>query len=238
LARAKQSINEEQAAGFLVDPVRDHVTRASDLIALSTEDTANVAIAAMKIGSVRHLVVADKISKGRKLLSDSSVQGVINMQDVMSVVQRDERLSPASLAKKYPNIRNPVDQLAEEIKNTANKLADNPATAKEDIVKVGTGVFFAAAMLQDVMSVVQRDERLGLTSLAKKYPGIRNLVEAASKLSDNPATAREDTIKVETGVFIAAAIAAALAAFFSQSEWLRDHVDWAHIVSRFSLPAR
>lgn len=89
------------------------------------------------------MVVADKVSDKRTLTQDSQVQGVISMLDVMSVIQKDERLSLVSLAKKYPNIPNPMDQMREELKSTANKMADNPETAKQDLLKVGTSVLSA-----------------------------------------------------------------------------------------------
>ena len=103
-------------------------------------DTANVAISAMKQAGVRHLVVADKIKDG-KLTGDSTVIGLISMQDVMSVVQKDERLSLQSLARKYPGIANPLDQMREQLKSDANARArDNPETTKADIIRVGTAV--------------------------------------------------------------------------------------------------
>jgi CBS domain-containing protein len=91
-----------------VASVQDFVTPAAELISLSEGETVNVAIAAMKAAGVRHIVVADKVSKARRLTEDSEVVGVINLQDVMSVIQRDERLSLISLAKKYPNNRDPM----------------------------------------------------------------------------------------------------------------------------------
>lgn len=126
--------------------VQDFVTPAAELISLSEGETVNVAIAAMKAAGVRHIVVADKVSKARRLTEDSEVVGVINLQDVMSVIQRDERLSLISLAKKYPNIRDPMEQMREEMKSNANALANNPETAKKDLLKVGASVLFAASL--------------------------------------------------------------------------------------------
>jgi Na+/H+ antiporter NhaD/arsenite permease-like protein len=145
-ARALASSTEQQSAEFLVANVRDYITPAQDLIALSTQDTANVAVAAMKQAAVRHLILADTVSSDRKLVSSSQVQGVISMQDVMSVIQKDERLSLQSLAKKYPNIQNPVEQMKEELRSTANQLSNNPQTDKEDIIRVGTAVLMASAV--------------------------------------------------------------------------------------------
>jgi Na+/H+ antiporter NhaD/arsenite permease-like protein len=129
-----------------VSPVVDFVTPVTELISLSEDETVNVAIAAMKASGVRHIVVADQVSKDRRLTEKSKLQGVINMQDVLSVIQKDERLSLISLAKKYPNIRDPMDQMREQLKSNANELADNPETAKKDILKVGTAVLFAATL--------------------------------------------------------------------------------------------
>ena len=120
------------------------MTPRESLKAIASDTTANVAIAAMKKAGIRHLIVADKVDKDFVLLPDSQVYGVINMQDVMSLVQKDERLSLTTLARKYPNIRDPIEQMREEMKSTANQMAADPETAKQDILKVGTSVLFAA----------------------------------------------------------------------------------------------
>lgn len=139
LQRSKASTTEEESAKYLVSSVQDYVTPASDIVALTEQDTANVAIASMKQQKVRHLVVADKVKEGR-LLNDSKVSGVISMQDVMSVVQKDERLSLKSLAQKYPGIASPLEQMREELKSEANALAKDPETVKNDIIRTGTSV--------------------------------------------------------------------------------------------------
>ena len=77
LQRSKASTTEEESAKYLVSSVQDYVTPASDIVALTEQDTANVAIASMKQQKVRHLVVADKVKEGR-LLNDSKVSGVIS----------------------------------------------------------------------------------------------------------------------------------------------------------------
>lgn len=135
-----------------MSPVADFVTPASKLVSLSTEDSANQAIAAMKQDSVRHVIIADKVSPEYRLLDESLIEGVISMQDVMSIVQKDERLSFNSLALKYPHL-GPFEQLKEEMKSNANELASNPETAKRDLIRAGTaalsllsvGAFFSQA---------------------------------------------------------------------------------------------
>ena len=147
-----QALNQEESARYLVAPVKDYVTNATDLIALGARETANVAISSMKLGSVRHLIVADPVSNDRKLLKDSKIQGVISMQDVMSVIQKDERLSLTSLEQKYPNIKNPIDQMRAQMISDANMSASDPETAKRDVLKFGTlavsAVFLAAFFSQ------------------------------------------------------------------------------------------
>lgn len=144
-ARSK-ALTEQESAEYLLSSVKDHVTPASSLISLSADETANVAVASMKAAGVRHLIVADRVSKDRKLTDSSKILGVISMQDVMSVIQKDERLSLTTLARKYPNIRNPLDQMREEIKSSANKAASDPETVKEDLIKYGTAVLAAGSM--------------------------------------------------------------------------------------------
>ena len=138
--------SEEESAGFLVAPVADYVTSKDELISLAEDDTASQAIAAMKAAAVRHVVIADKVSSERRLTDDSTVVGVLSMQDVMSVIQKDERLSLTSLAKKYPGITSPIEQMREEIKSQANALANNPETAKTDAIRVGAGVLVFLAL--------------------------------------------------------------------------------------------
>ena len=141
--RGSVADNEEESAKFLVSPVQDFMTPRASLKAVATGETANVAIAAMKQEGIRHLLVADKVTDDLTLQADSKIYGVINLQDVMSMIQKDERLSLTTLARKYPNIRDPIEQIREERKSTANKLAADPETAKQDALKVGTSVLFA-----------------------------------------------------------------------------------------------
>lgn len=145
--RAAAASTVEQSAEFIVGAaVADYMTPASQLVGVLPTDTANVAIALMKQNCMRHLIVADALAlnKGDRTVPPSAkVMGVISMQDVMSVVQKDERLSLNTLQAKYPYIRSPVDRMREEMKSAANRLADNPATAKEDYIKTGAAVLAA-----------------------------------------------------------------------------------------------
>eukprot|EP00980_Cylindrotheca_fusiformis_P023384 scaffold10429_cov126-Cylindrotheca_fusiformis.AAC.15 len=139
MERAKSS-SEIESAEYLVSAVNEYITPATDIITLSGQDTANVAIAAMGEAGVRHMLVVDR-AQDRKMIDTSTILGVINLQDVMSLVQKDERLSLQSLARKYPGISNPLDQMREEMKSKANEEARNPETVKLDIIKFGTGLF-------------------------------------------------------------------------------------------------
>lgn len=134
-ARAR-STSEKESASFLLAPVAEYVTMKSELLSLRSSDTASQAISTMKKAGVRHIVVAE----------GETVKGVISMQDVMSVIQKDERLSLVSLAKKYPGISSPVEQMKEELKETANEIANNSETAKKDIIRTGTAVFSISAL--------------------------------------------------------------------------------------------
>ena len=146
MARSK-STTEAEAATLLVSPVKDFLTPVSDIVAISTSDTANKAIAAMKQREIRHLVVADKVTEDNKILPDSVISGVISMQDVMSIVAKDERLSLDSLEKKFPGFKDPLSQMREEIKSQANALAKEPETAKRDLIRTGTAVLSLGAVL-------------------------------------------------------------------------------------------
>lgn len=142
-ASSSSTKDEEKVVEFLVaTPVREYVTSVDKLIGLTPTDTANVAIAAMQRNNVRHMIIAEDAP----LLPSSIVTGVIGMQDVMALVQRDERLSLTSLQTKYPNISNPAEQMKQELQSIANELANNPETAKEDLIRVGTAVVSALAV--------------------------------------------------------------------------------------------
>ena len=143
-ARVQSSNNEEESASFLVAPVKDYVTPASNLIAVSPSEVASAAIALMQESNIRHLVVADSVSSNR-LQDDSKILGVINLQDVMTVVQKDERVSLVTLTDKYPKLRNRFDQMRDEMCDTANSLANTPEKAKQDIIAVGASLLFAGA---------------------------------------------------------------------------------------------
>ncbi|KAL3917915.1 MAG: hypothetical protein SGILL_004489 [Bacillariaceae sp.] len=146
MERTKAASTEEESASYLVSAVKDFVTPAHQILALGKTDTANVAIAAMKKNSLRHLVVADKIDSSNKLVADSNILGLISMQDVMSLIQKDERLSLQSLAVKYPGIASPLDQMREQLKSNANASAREEDTAKLDIIKAGTAALAFTAL--------------------------------------------------------------------------------------------
>jgi Na+/H+ antiporter NhaD/arsenite permease-like protein/CBS domain-containing protein len=137
--------NEEESAAFLVSPVKDFVTPADKLVSVASTDTANQAIVAMQQAGVRHVVVADSI-KDSRLSADSTIVGVISMQDVMKQIQKDERLSLDSLQQKFPGLKDPMSQMREEIKSQANEMARDPETAKKDLIRVGTAIFSTLAV--------------------------------------------------------------------------------------------
>lgn len=132
------------------------MTPASELLTLSPVQTANVAIATMKRDSIRHLLVADPV-KNQKLTKDSSILGIISLQDVMGCIQKDERLSLQSLAQKYPNL-SVFDQYREQIKSDANKAAADPETVKKDILKFGAAALFGAICLSFLTRVPLLEE--------------------------------------------------------------------------------
>lgn len=152
--RAQQNemcdVNDMNATMNIFPPIVDYVTPTSELIGILPLDTASTAITLMQQQNIRHLIYTNTLRMGddkmndRKLGNDATIIGVISMKDVMSTIQKDERLSlQQTLALKYPDISSSIDQLREELKNEANELSNNPITAKEDIIKVGTAVFAA-----------------------------------------------------------------------------------------------
>lgn len=140
MERAKASSTEEESATYSVQAkVEDYVTPADEIIALSKSDTASVAIAAMKQNSIRHLVVVAEKVQNNQLTSSSTILGLLSMQDIMAVIQKDERLTLQSLQSKYPGISSPMERMREQLKSNANaKARDNPEQVKTDIIRAGT----------------------------------------------------------------------------------------------------
>ena len=146
-ARSQESNSEEESASFLVAPIKDCITPANELIAIAPDETASVALGLMRDANIRHVLVADPVTPDhRQKGQDSKVVGLINMQDVMSVVQRDEKHSLTTLVEKYPLIRNRFELIRDEACHTANELANTPEKAKQDIVAVASSLLFAVVV--------------------------------------------------------------------------------------------
>ncbi|KAL3789916.1 hypothetical protein HJC23_010601 [Cyclotella cryptica] len=129
--------SEEESATFIAAPVSNFVTPASEIICVEADDTASQAIAIMTAKNIRHIILTDRCGPDNMYLEGSKVKGVIKMQDVMRVIQNDERLSFDKLTKKFPGFADkPIEQMREELKSRANQLAANPETAKKDIIRV------------------------------------------------------------------------------------------------------
>jgi len=83
------------------------------------------------------------------------------------------------------------------------------------------------------MSLVQRDERLSLTTLQQKFPGLKDPVKQmqeeqksqANLMAKDPETAKKDIIRTLASVLGGGAVVA----FLSGSPWLHDHADIAMI---------
>jgi Na+/H+ antiporter NhaD/arsenite permease-like protein/CBS domain-containing protein len=141
--RTNRLLNNEDMEAMNTARISDYVTPTTELIGLLPTDTAQTAISIMQQQNIRHVIITDYLdnTKNRFLSSNSTVFGVISMQDVMSIMQADERVSiRESLYRKYPNIPDPVNRFREELKNEANLLSNDPRTAKEDIIKAGAAL--------------------------------------------------------------------------------------------------
>jgi len=131
--------NEQESATYLSAPISNFLTPASSLVCVDPTDTASQAVALMTANNLRHTVVLSLCGPNNSYLPGSSVRGVISMQDVLRVIQGDERLSFEKMAKKFPGLADkPIEQMREELKSQANQLASDPETAKKDILRTGT----------------------------------------------------------------------------------------------------
>lgn len=87
--------------------------------------------------------------------------------------------------------------------------------------------------MQDVMRQIQKDERLSLDSLQKKFPGLKDpmsqmreeIKSQANELASDPETAKKDLIRVATAIFSTVTVGA----FLSGSPWLHNNADIAMI---------
>lgn len=149
--RSATTQSEEESAAFIAAPISNFMTPASKLICVGQSNTASQALAVMTSNNVRHAVLVDTCGPNFEYLpngsSSSSVRGVISMQDVLRVIQLDERLSYEKLSQKFPGLANkPIEQMREELKSRANQLATSEETTKKDIIRVGTAVLFAGSV--------------------------------------------------------------------------------------------
>ena len=137
--------SEEESASFMASSVSNFMTPADKLICVDETNTASQAVAIMTSNNVRHTVLVDKCGDKFSYLADSTVKGVVSMQDVLRVIQSDERLSFDKLSQKFPGLK-PMEQMREELKSQANALASNDETAKKDIIRAGTAILGAGSV--------------------------------------------------------------------------------------------
>ncbi len=91
----------------------------------------------MKQNNVRHVVVADKV-KNNRITRDSKIVGVISLQDIIGLVQKDESKSLESLEEKFPGLNDPMKQMKESIQDKAIMLGGEDEIFKQNVVRVGT----------------------------------------------------------------------------------------------------
>ena len=96
-------------------------------------------MAVMTANDMRHAVVLDECGPNFTYRPNGRLRGVISMQDVLRVMQiDDERLKFDKLSRKYPLLaEKPIEQMKEEMKHRANRLASKEETGKRDVIKVG-----------------------------------------------------------------------------------------------------
>lgn len=133
--------SEEDSLSFMAAEIINFVTPSADLICVDATNTASQAVAIMTTNNVRHTVLVDTCGPNFSYSEGSEVKGVISLQNLLSVIQSDERLSYDKLATKFPGLSDrPIEQMREELKSRANKLANNEVTAKKDIIRAVTAI--------------------------------------------------------------------------------------------------
>ena len=138
----------EESAAFVAAPVSNFVTTAERLVCVDESSTASQAVAVMTANDIRHAVVLDECGPNFTYRPGGKLRGVISMQDVLRVIQVDERLTFDKLSRKYPLLaEKPIEQMREEMKSRANRLASNEETGKRDVIRTGAAALFAGSVL-------------------------------------------------------------------------------------------
>ena len=138
----------EESMAFVAAPVSNFVTPAEKLVCVDECSTASQAVAVMTANDIRHAVVLDECGPNFTYRPEGKLRGVISMQDVLRVIQVDERLTFDKLSRKYPLLaERPIEQMREEMKSRANRLASNEETGKRDVIRTGTAALFAGSVL-------------------------------------------------------------------------------------------
>mmetsp|Transcript_14583 Transcript_14583/g.32138 ORF Transcript_14583/g.32138 Transcript_14583/m.32138 type:complete len:606 (-) Transcript_14583:77-1894(-) len=151
MERTTKATTEQESAAYLLASVSKYVTPTADVIAFSPDATASAAIIAMRENGIRHVLVSPSENNGY-VGSDAEITGVLSLQDIMSHVQKDERLSLQKLVKKFPGLADPIAQVQEEQKSYANEMAKQPGVGKNDIIKVGISLVGAVGIVTFLFS--------------------------------------------------------------------------------------
>ena len=146
-----QTCDLDESVAFVAAPVSNFITPADKLICVDESNTASQAVAVMTSNDIRHVVVVDKcgpnFSYNPSSTTNNNIRGVISMQDVLRVIQVDERLTFNKLTQKYPLLADkPIEQMREEMKSRANKLSLNEETGKRDIIRAGAALLAAGSV--------------------------------------------------------------------------------------------
>jgi len=142
-----QTCDLDESVAFVAAPVSNFITPATELICVDESNTASQAVAVMTSNDIRHVVVLDKCGPNFSYDPSTKIMGVISMQDILRVIQIDERLTFNKLTQKYPLLADrPIEQMREEMKSRANKLASNEETGKRDIIRAGAALLAAGSV--------------------------------------------------------------------------------------------
>ncbi len=145
--------------------VTDWCTPASDIVFTPSNSDASSILSAMKGAGIRHMVITASATSPSQI---DEVEGVLSMSKIMSVIVNDERLSMASLTKKFPNlVEDPITALKEERKSKANELAKKPGVAKQDFIRSATTavIISAVALFFSQSSWLHNHAELGMIGI-------------------------------------------------------------------------
>lgn len=132
---------EEMSASYLVKPVNQFYTPASKLVGVFAGESVNGALAMMQQQDTRNaIVLSDNSSPGSRPFPSREILGVVNIQDIVSIIQKDEKLALPLLKQKYPQLMQAMELIGLKADSPDSNVAKKRILAISTLALFGTSV--------------------------------------------------------------------------------------------------